>query len=235
MEIIEYLVKGLKHHYKIFVPIDYDIIHPKTYEKIRIGRYEYGMIRRMKYLVKPEDSIIEFGTGIGLTAIVASKLSRNVVTTVDCNPNDKLRKFRDKFWKINEVNVNYIHGAITKQKGMLEVERGDRKVAFSSGASIIPMGKPTGDFVPCLDIRETVINSDANILLADIEGSELELIETEWTDNIRMAMIELHTEKYIKIMKIGNKDIENMGRYFKDRGFNIKSPSCRGKQLVVWK
>lgn len=143
--------------------------------------WEIELIRAIRSNVKTGDNVVEIGTGLGVSAVVAARHvgDEGRVTTYEVDK-DRVSKARDVI-KLNKMvdRVEVIHGAV----GEVQME---------------------GYFdAPQISLSEL---PECDVLISDCEGAEIEIL-SEYTGCSDIAIIETHapfgssTEDIVDILK----------------------------------
>jgi FkbM family methyltransferase len=169
--------------------------------RMNAGNYEGAEIRGALHVVRPGDVVLELGAGLGLVgaAILRNCRARHL-HAFEANP-DLMRPCRRLY------RLNRIRRRITLRNEVLisAPDRPDtvpfyRQSAFRSSSLLPPedgadsvVEVPTGDFNAfCAEHRPQV-------LVADIEGGELDLLLHADLSCFRAVVIEFHANRYGKV------------------------------------
>jgi FkbM family methyltransferase len=175
----------------IMVPLDHDMVPWPVVKQLLRDAYEVPEIEAVMALVRPDDRIVELGSGLG---VVSTLLGRAVpegrVVTVEANPG--LQAQIRSVHEANGVqNVERLSGIVTAgtEEGTTGFfihkffpEGSQRESELSRErieVPLIPWGRLCRDFAP-------------TFLLCDIEGGEAELLPALEYGGIRVIVVELH-------------------------------------------
>jgi FkbM family methyltransferase len=156
--------------------------------KLMRGRHTYHERLILKKILEPGDKVMELGGGIGMVAIFSSKIvgSENV-TSFEANPGLE-SLIRDNY-ELNGVSP-------TLKVAMVGPEPGSRTFHVSSQFSRSSVFDPGGETkpveVPVLDFSEELRTIEPTVLVIDIQGGEVELIDYADFSSVRKILIEFH-------------------------------------------
>jgi len=160
------------------------------------GRYEWGEARMGSRMVRPGDTVLELGSGLGF---VSSYLRRNTsagkIVCVEANPG--LVPYIEKVHTLNGISHTLV------VNGVAQIAPHTTHMPFycrtDFWASSLDAG--TGAYeravdVPCLDLAEMLEAHRPDVLIMDIEGGELALLEIDRLPYVRAIVLEVHTNAY---------------------------------------
>ncbi len=179
--------RGLK------VPFVPAIITPAIEKPLRSGRYEAGERGFLEDLLRPDDIVLDLGTGLGLVAATAARHSAKVIS-VEAQP-DLLPLIRET-WALNSIdNAHLVHGIATTETGPPApyYVRGD-----FWASSFEPDSRPyiREEQVACLALSDLLAEHKPTVICCDIEGAELTLFDTADLSGIRAVIVETHPKVY---------------------------------------
>ncbi|MEQ6203719.1 FkbM family methyltransferase [Sulfitobacter sp. HNIBRBA2951] len=181
--------KGMKF------PKDGHFITGKLRTALRDNRYEAKEANNVLKLVRDEDTVIELGAGIGfMSTLLATRRKIHNVFAFEANP--ALIPYIQSVHKANDLtNAHITHGILGKRNGSTSFYV--RENLLSS--SMAPLEGDTPE--NCEKVKVDVLNAShvlkeikPNILIADIEGAEADLLPAMDLTGLRGAMIELHPQ-----------------------------------------
>lgn len=162
--------------------------------ELQTGRYERGEAFALLARLGADDRVVEFGTGIGLLAILAARrVGSERVTTYE--PNPRLLPLIRENCRLNHVDPLVIHGAVGVGRGstVLHVGEDHHGASTHSGAS---GGGAESFAVPRLDAAEEVRRLRPTFLIVDVEGSEREIVPAiDWSP-VEKVLLELHPQRF---------------------------------------
>ncbi|MDR3520674.1 MAG: FkbM family methyltransferase [Acidocella sp.] len=163
-------------------------------EVLTDNRYEGGERNVLPLLIEPGDRVLEIGSAIGVLAMVsASIVGQENVICFEANPkliaDAKLNHFLNGF-EINTVNCVLQNRVIWEGSGTLLpfYVRED----FWASSLMHPVGSIETIYVPTKCLEEQIEQFGANVLVCDIEGGEVELLEHADLTGINKILMEIH-------------------------------------------
>lgn len=170
-----------------------DRLGPDARRDILNGRYERGEAFALRSRLQAGDRVMEFGTGIGLLAILAARrLGSDAVVTYEANPRN-LPLIRDNFRR-NQVDPRLVEGAIGVGRGRASLHLGRDHQGASTVESAA--GRSEALDVPQIDAAEEVARFRPTFLIVDIEGAERDVVPAiDWSP-VERLLIELHPRRF---------------------------------------
>lgn len=214
----------------IRVPLVEGIITPKLQRAMRANRYESSEAKALTALLRPDDRVLDLGSGVGLISAIAAKITgpANVVT-IEANP--ELLPLISETHRLNGAEgIGTLHGVgVARPTG--------RDVTFHLHerfwASTMDAGRASGDGfvrsveVPEIDLNALVSQFKPTVLTADIEGGERLLFDDLDTDGLRAISLELHPRVY------GRAGSAHIFATLLKRGFVYDTNASPGGSVVV--
>lgn len=207
----------------IDVPIDRNIITDRILYSIMRGHYESTEADALRKYVRPEDRILELGGGIGLISSLAAKLAhKGEVVCVEANPH--LISYIERVHKANGVHPTIVNAIAAGNSDKTEAKFYLRKNFWVSSMSPEPRDYVDQVQVSLAPISELVKRYKSTVLVVDIEGGEVDLIDSDWTDGVRLVMMEIHPDV------TGEASTQRLSDFFEKLGFDV---SIESKILVA--
>lgn len=174
------------------VPIAGGHMTRQNAEAIYYGVYEQPEIRAVRDLVRPGDTVLELGMGIGIvTGIIARTVGpHGRVMTFEANP--QLFDPAERLFKANAIaNVEIRNGVLSADP---QVSTAPFYLAehYTESGLAAPKGVVQEVEVPVTHIGKLVAHLLPSVLVCDIEGAESDLIPAMDFSGCRAAIIELH-------------------------------------------
>ncbi|WP_158234167.1 FkbM family methyltransferase [Oceaniglobus indicus] len=188
------LLKSNRLKYRgLVVPIDRDLVPKAVIKQLLRGQYEVPEIEAALALIRPDDRVLELGTGLGVvSALVAQKLTRGKVLTFDGNPN--LQPSIKALHRANGItNVTPRHGLVQGGAGA-GTATFHLNVNFPEGSIASARGSTETIDVPVESWDAVVEAFRPTVLICDIEGAEVDLLPAVSLDGLRAVVIELHPD-----------------------------------------
>jgi FkbM family methyltransferase len=202
-----------------YVFVDEDRYPKRIRDTIDHGLVEIRERQSVENFVKPGDRVIEAGSGIGLVSMTAASIvgARNVAT-FDGNPDivadAKANFIRNGFDGLEAIcgvlmNAQRYHGGSVDFYVSREywVSRLDSSVNAPDFVKLVK--------VPTFCLEEEIRLRDANVLICDIEGGEVDLVTDADLRGIRLIIMETH------YWAAGHDETNRMVRKLIQHGFNI--------------
>ncbi|TPI63538.1 FkbM family methyltransferase [Mesorhizobium sp. B3-1-7] len=167
-------------------------------DALRRNYYEGRERQLTADLVHPSDRVIEVGTAIGLVAMTAALIVRaENVLTFDANPKI-LDDARQNFRRNGLSKIKSRNGVLKNRQKILGAGEtvefyidksfwASRLDATSTEPSIVDKVR-----IPVYCLEDEVRDHSANVLICDIEGGEVELLEAADLSGIRLIIMETH-------------------------------------------
>ncbi|AXI48837.1 FkbM family methyltransferase [Sulfitobacter sp. SK012] len=192
-------------------PKDNQFIKGQIRGALRKDLYEGKESDAVMKVVRDDDVVIELGAGIGyMSTLVATKRKLKAVYAYEANPN--LIPYIHAVHAANNVKNAHVHNAILgARKGTVDFY--PRKNLLAS--SLVPKEGEEAPYsvkVDVLNAKQVMKETQANVLICDIEGAEADLIPAMDLSGLRAAVIELHPQW------IGPDGVNAVFRAFMDAG-----------------
>lgn len=180
----------------IRLPLAPNVISANMEWTLAKGRYEWGEARMGARMVRPGDTVLELGSGLGF---VSSYLRRTTtagkIVCVEANPD--LVPYIEAVHAINGI------GNALVMNGVAQIPPHAAHVPFYCRGDFwaSSLDAETGAYerafdVPCLELGELLEAHRPDVLIMDIEGGELPLLEIERLPHVRAIVLEVHTDAY---------------------------------------
>lgn len=183
------LSKGMKF------PKDGHFITGQLRAALRENRYEAKEASCVLRLVRDEDTVIELGAGIGfMSTLLATRRKIHNVFAFEANP--ALIPYIESVHAANGLgNAHVTHAILGKRNGSTSFYV--RENLLSSSMAPLETDTPQNTQkvkVDVLNAGHVFKEIKPNILIADIEGAEADLLPHLDMSGLRGAMIELHPQ-----------------------------------------
>jgi FkbM family methyltransferase len=195
------------------------LIGQEAVERILVGDYEGREARMVKMFLAPEDRVMELGAGIGYIGLLcARRLGQGRVHSFEANP---------MMEPIIRSNYALNDGALPDLTiGLLSDEPGEAEFYVPEmfwAASTSPIADARKIKTPRISLNERIRTLQTNFLIMDIEGGEIDIIESLEPGSLRKMAMELHPEV------TGQDAIDNMFSRLSKLGFNCRWMSNAGQ------
>lgn len=179
------------------------------------ARYEGAEIEGALHVVRRGDKVLELGAGLGLVgAVVARNARPSHVFAFEANPD--LIKPCNWLYRINRLRRRIS----VQNQVLLSASRFPTRVPFYRhkhfrSSSLIPLEDQTESVVQVETACFNAFcrNHQPDVLIADIEGGELDLLCHADLSSFRAIVIEFHASRYGRI------GLETCKAVLKDEGF----------------
>lgn len=166
--------------------------------RINAGRYEGQEVKGALAVVTKEDRVCELGAGIGVVgAVIAHNAKPIAMRSFEANP--ALIPHIQELYAINHLEEQI---TVTNEVLLAGPNRHDH-VEFHIrngflGSSFIKSDRSTKHSVsvPTKDFEAFRLSFEPSVLIMDIEGAELELLEHANLEGIRAIVVEFHPGAY---------------------------------------
>ncbi len=179
------------------VPFDPEIITPVIERPLRRGRYELGELLAIRGSVRQGDRVLELGTGIGMVSTLAAQVV-GVERVVSYEANPRLLPFIGEVHRLNDVveKVEVRNALVTRGNAPPTLPFHLRGDFWASSLSAGP--QPFNEIidVPTEDFDKVLLDFQPTVILADIEGAELDLFEGASLRGVRCVTVEIHPRIY---------------------------------------
>src|SRR5579864_3420637 len=134
---------------------------------LRNNEYETAEIYLVRQLVRPGDTVLDLGSGLGLTCIAAAKASGGGrVVGYEADP--AIAPLAERNIKRNGVQAEIRNRAIAKQKGVCEFHV---RRSFTA-SSVLPSKRSRAIRVEADAFRDVVDELQPQVIACDVEGIE---------------------------------------------------------------
>jgi len=202
-------------------------LHEKRIARINAARYERQEISAALKLAQPDDKIVELGAGLGIVgAVVARNAQPERVLSYEANP--ALIPHIQTLYEMNGL------AGICSVRNQVLVSGPERPTVVPFhihnsylGSSLSGTGRKSRETVdvPTASFDEVCEDLRPDMLILDIEGGELELLEGADMRCIRSVVIEFHPKAY------GVEGMRRCKNLLRDCGFE---PVTEVSTRLVW-
>ena len=176
-------------------PLDRSVLTQKQIRLLRRGRYEEKEFAAVTALVRPRDTVLELGAGMGFMSTVAA-LKNRAARVVAYEANPRMIPYIREVHRLNGVEVDLRHAVLGPAGG--EATFYIREEFPDSSLERDPPGKVSAviaeERVAVHDIAATMAGIAPTVLICDIEGAEARLIPQADLSSLRCAVVELHPQ-----------------------------------------
>ncbi|RWA58817.1 MAG: FkbM family methyltransferase [Mesorhizobium sp.] len=162
------------------------------------GSYERRERQLTAELVRPSDRVIEAGTAIGIVSMTAALIvGPENVLTFDANP-DIVEDARQNFSRNSLSQITSRHGVLKNRRKAAGVgETVDFYIDKAFWSSRLDASPDSSGIIktvriPVYCLEDEIRAHAANVLICDIEGGEIELLEQADLSGIQLIILETH-------------------------------------------
>ena len=199
----------------VIMPVDRGIMSNVVIASLVDSSFERPEAEFLKQSLRADDRVLELGGGLGLISTMASKLvPQGVVVTVEANL--QIMNYLKRLHTLNAVKVESLNAVVVGRATTDQLPFYVRKDFWSSSLSDEPKNYTEVRSVNVIPLTSLTEKYRPTVVICDIEGGEVGLIDADWTEGIRLVMIEVHKSL------IGQTGINQLKDYFAVKGFNVE-------------
>lgn len=213
-------------HAGILLKLDRQI-PPEIREFLYSGEYERSELKLLRRHLRPDDVVMELGTGIGFISLACAKrIGAARVFSFEANP--ALKPLILHNYELNQLSPTLEICVLAEEIGERDFYVHDLYWLSSTKA-----GTPDARHirVPSRSLNDEIRRIDPTFLIMDIEGEERDLFRFIDFHNIRKVAMELHTES------IGRDEAEAIQQRLRNAGFTLEPNPIQTPthQLFAWR
>ena len=190
-------------------------------KSLRKNDYETAETYLVRHLVRPGNTVLDLGSGLGLTSIAAAKASGNGrIVGYEADP--VVSPLAENNVRRNGVHVEIRNKAIAKQKGVCEFH-----VHPSFPASSLFPFKGSKRILIEADASQDVVDEiQPDVIICDIEGVEKDVFAGVNLSSVHRLVVEVHPQ-VIRMLGV-LKCVQDLT----SSGFSLVESLCFGQVLV---
>lgn len=174
-------------NHQIRLEVPRSVFGPDTWRSLNDGTYEEGEMEMLGRLVRPNDTVLELGAALGLvSARVATTPGVHRVVAVEANP--QLIPVAQRTYALNGVQVELINAVVSHEDGEIDFYIHPEFWASSTepreGAERVRL--------PARSLSGLLKEVQPDVLIVDIEGGEVALLEGMRLPGVRQVVLEVH-------------------------------------------
>ncbi|MCA2009155.1 FkbM family methyltransferase [Tritonibacter mobilis] len=166
--------------------------------RINAARYEGQEIAGALHVIREDDRVLEVGAGLGVVgAVIATNAKPEKVLSFEANP--ELVPVIRALHQMNDLGdrVELRNQVLFAGKDRPESMEFHLRNSFLGSSLLNEGGRPSRVVeIPTADMGEVVAELQPTVLVMDIEGGELALLEAMDLSPFRAIVIEFHPEAY---------------------------------------
>ncbi|HVI27303.1 methyltransferase domain-containing protein [Hansschlegelia sp.] len=175
-------------------PFDPNLINKKVADKMKNGRYEIREASAIQSYMKGGERVLELGGGLGFISTLVSRFKRPAsYTVVEADP--RLIPVIKETHKLNGVTGIRVENCVaTSDPAALAAGFCKMKIAKTFwGSSIKAEAQGSeGVLVEAIPLEKFLQEDEPEVLIADIEGGELDLFTGIEMPTVNLVILELH-------------------------------------------
>jgi FkbM family methyltransferase len=190
-------------------------------KSLRKNDYEGAELYLVRHLVRPGDTVLDLGAGLGLTCIAAAKVSRGGrIVGYEAGP--AIAPLAARNVQRNGVQAEIRNRAIAKGKGAFEFHV---RRSFTA-SSALPLKRSTTIHIEADAFRDVVSELQPSIIVCDVEGIEMDLFASTSLQSVERMILEVHPQL------IGDAGVTQCVQDLAASGLNPVRPLSYGQVLV---
>jgi FkbM family methyltransferase len=190
-------------------------------KSLRKNEYEPAESYLVRRLVRPGDTVLDLGSGLGLTCIAAAKASGGGrVVGYEANP--AIAPLAERNARKNGVQVEIRNRAIGVEKGACEFHL---RRSFTA-SSVLPSKRSKPIRIEADAFRDVVDEIQPHVIACDVEGIEKDVFASANLSSVQGLVVEVHPEA------IGLVGVLKCAQDLADSGLHLVRVLCFGQVLV---
>lgn len=191
-------------------------VPPEIRKQLYQKSYEKGEHALVEKALKPEDRVLEVGTGIGFISLSCAKIC-GPGNVLSYEPNPAMKRVIEKNYALNDLHPTLRNKVLSVQSG--EVEFFVSENVLSS--SLIDRKHGGAARIQADAIADVVKDYDPTAIVMDVEGAEVELLRSCDLEGVNKMILEVHPHI------VGKDAIEDLLNYLEEQGFRILSTASK--------
>ncbi|MBB6355686.1 FkbM family methyltransferase [Aminobacter aganoensis] len=178
----------------VHIPLRSNEVSPEIWAALKSGRYEANEARRIPRAVRPGDRVLELGAGIGVITSIIASIEAVRVWSFEADP--RTARLAQRVIDLNcDGNVVLSNGVLSA--GPPAKVTFYRRPDFWMSSKFAEQGPYEKALeLRSLDIDEFVVTHHINVVVMDVEGSELEILQRARLPGVERVFLELHDHLY---------------------------------------
>lgn len=178
----------------LHVPISPDDVSDVIWSALKDGSYEAKEARWALKAAKPNDRILELGSGIGVITSLLAGVEGARVMAFEANPHT-VRLAKRVIRANNRNNVELEHGLLTAGPSR------DFTFYVREDLWMSSLIKHQGPYIDSIQVKssnidEVITRAEINLVVMDIEGAELDLLTRARLPGVERVFLEFHDHLY---------------------------------------
>ena len=174
-------------------PLDPDYLTPKIRKKLRLGRYDQGFLAAALEVVRPGDTVLELGSGLGfVTGMIAKQ--RDVAMIHGYDGNAAVVRYAEAMLATNGIqNVQLTNAVLGPRKSTVPF----LLQSYAPLSSLLPFDgrESTSVTVDMINAKGAVKDIKPTVILCNIEGGEADVFKGVPLPTVRHTLIKLNPDR----------------------------------------
>ena len=205
----------------IFLEIPRSMLTPELWLAFEAGYYEGSEISALRSAIRPGDTVLEVGAGVGfISAFVQRALGATTVWVIEAN--EALIPTIHRTHQLNNVSATVLTGVAGRSDGPVSFHH---QAAFWA-SSVLPLPDSQATTVPGIDLGRVICEMQPDVLVVDIEGGERDLFAGLDLSGVRKIVVEVHHPQ------IGSSGIAECFAALQNAGFAYDPDGSAGTNVV---
>ena len=197
-------------HRGMWVPVG-EPLSETARQSLYSGLYELLESDMLQEKLDPSDRVVEFGSGLGVTATVCARTCGSE-STYTYEPNPELIPLVRKVFDMNNVKPTLYNAAVAKEPGEVDIFVNEDFFSTSNYRRENTKSKVRCQTVGLANVLKDI---QPTFVLMDIEGAEYDLIGSEIHSSVRKFLLEKHEGA------LGPEKIEEVLHWITNEGFTL--------------
>ncbi len=165
-------------------------------QRLSEGQYEMHEAHAIRRLLKPTDTVLELGAGIGFTTIIAAQIVGGAqVVSVEANP-ALLPEIEANLRQNSIEGVTLLNYAVLPEKGKTEAQIYVPKAFWAATIDGLKRPQAKEVTVPAIGFDALLAAHPASVLICDVEGAEADFFTAPIPGKFSLIMLEMHPAHY---------------------------------------
>ena len=178
----------------IKVPLASHEVSPVIWRALKNGSYEAKEAKWVFTAVRPNDRVLELGSGIGVITSLIAKVPGIQVWSFEANPSTAALAHR-------VISANNLGNVVLSQGILTAGEPCTLPFYVREDLWMSSMDKNQGPYqceisLASINIDDFIADHEINVLVMDIEGAERDLLQKSELSGIERVFLELHDHLY---------------------------------------
>lgn len=225
-------VRGALVHKTLGIKVaDADMLTDRIRNSFKTGTYEHWESEAAIRVIKAGDRVLELGGGVGFVSAVVGAKAAKVASYHVIEADPRLKKIIETTHQLNGISGFTVETCMVSTNPA-EIEKGTAQFALAgnftaSSAKRLNVGRREIS-VPVRSLDEVLKEHVPNVLICDIEGSELDLVDGD-LGSFRAIMMEIHPDVF------GLEGVAQIFRRLTSQGFAYDIKNSNGAVVTFAK